>query len=167
MKYNHKYNDILIKDNFAILICKSKTFGTFESFIDIEDIPKIEDYYWHIRFDKRHPKHYVESMTSGKRIHLHRFLLGLNGKFNRDKTVDHINGNSLDNRKTNLRICTHKENMQNVSLSMRNKAGIKFITWCSSHKRWRVVYKTKYYGQFKELEDAIKKLKEITNVKIA
>ena len=143
MKHNQLENEYLIKDNYAILLLKSKTYGVFETLIDIEDIPKIENYHWHIRYDKRHPKHYVETMKNKKRIHLHRFLLDLN-EFNLNNTVDHINGNSLDNRKENLKICSLKENLQNLKLSSRNKAGVKYIIWCNTHNLWKVVYKTKY-----------------------
>ena len=121
MIHNRLSNNILINDDFAVLVCESKTYGIFNSLIDIEDIPKIEQFRWHIRYDNRHPKHYIETRLKGKRIHLHRFLMGLDGKFSFDETVDHINGNSLDNRKSNLRICTQKENMQNISSSKRNK----------------------------------------------
>lgn len=150
---NYLCNDILIQDNYAVLVCKSKTFGTFESLIDIEDIPKIQKLHWNIRYDKRHPKHYIESRSTGRRIHLHRYLMGLED-FNLSNTVDHINGNTLDNRKINLKICSHKENMQNVALSRRNKAGMKFITWCNTNKRWKIVYKGKYLKSFKNIDEA-------------
>ena len=47
----------------------------------------------------------------------------------RDKVIDHINHDTLDNRKSNLRICTHFENQQNLR---SNKSGIVGV-----HKRAR------------------------------
>lgn len=154
----YKENDYLIQDDYAILITNSKTYGVFKSFIDIEDIDKIKKYYWGIRYDRRSPKHYIETWVKGKRIHLHRFLLGLNGEYNPNETVDHINGDSLDNRKNNLKICSKKENSQNRTNPRRcNKnsiSGIVGITWVKQHNKWRVNRNGKYLGQYKTLEKA-------------
>lgn len=51
--------------------------------------------------------------------HLHRFLLN----YPEGMSVDHINGDKLDYRRCNLRICTHKDNIRNSKLSKNNKTG--------------------------------------------
>jgi hypothetical protein len=64
---------------------------------------------------------------------MHRTIMGLAHK---EKTnVDHINGEKLDNRRSNLRICTVAQNQMNRKKSKSNKSGFKGVTFF--RKRWR------------------------------
>lgn len=60
-----------------------------------------------------------------RRIYLHRLVLGL-----ADPRIhaDHINGDGLDNRRTNLRRATRHQNMANQTLSRRNTSGYKGVS---------------------------------------
>lgn len=82
-----------------------------EFYFDLEDYDKIRKYYWKVSSQNG----YVTATTSRgeyttRHILLHRFIMNPPN----DMVVDHINRQKTDNRKTNLRICTQKENMQNV-----------------------------------------------------
>lgn len=68
-----------------------------------------------------------------KKVSLHRFIM--NEPVGMD--VDHINGNSLDNRRSNLRACTHAQNMQNMKLSKSNKSGYRGVYWDKQCGKWR------------------------------
>ena len=76
-----------------------------KSLIDPEDFEKVSGYRW-FAIKKRG---YVVAKKNSKRIWLHRLIMnppqGL--------VVDHINGNPLDNRKSNLKICSIRENNKN------------------------------------------------------
>ena len=84
-----------------------------------------------------------------KTIMMHRVIL----KTSKEKHTDHINWDGLDNRKCNLRECTHSENHMNI----RKKEGCtsKYIGvyWHKLGKKWisfiRVKGKKKYLGLFK------------------
>jgi len=50
--------------------------------------------------------------------------------------VDHINHNRLDNRKSNLRGCTHKENMFNRRSYKKSRSKYKGVAWHKHNKMW-------------------------------
>ena len=54
--------------------------------------------------------------------------------------VDHINGDIFDNRRCNLRICTHGQNMQNQKIPKNNKSGFKGVSWNSKTQKWAMQF---------------------------
>jgi hypothetical protein len=73
------------------------------------------------------------------------------------KYVDHINGDPLDNRKCNLRLCSPLENSHNAKISKDNKYGYKGIV-LTKYKRWGArIYpnkKIKWLGTYNTKEEA-------------
>ena len=74
------------------------------------------------------------------------------------KYIDHINGNSLDNRIENLREATQSLNNANSKLAKSNTSGIKGVTWRKDTKKWaaQIMKDKKNYslGSFQNIEDA-------------
>lgn len=72
--------------------------------------------------------------------------------------TDHINGDKLDNRRSNLRICTHAQNGANRGPQKNGSSGYKGVSYHC--KKWRVQIcingKTKRLGGFNSLLDAAK-----------
>lgn len=60
-----------------------------------------------------------------KTIRLHRYLMTPT----KNLQVDHINGNTLDNRRENLRICTQKDNTRNRKKHKSNTSGYKGVSY--------------------------------------
>ena len=72
--------------------------------VDDEDYSNVILYNW--RLLCAHGPWYVRASINGSRVYLHRWLLSAPTNLH----VDHRNGNGLDNRRENLRLCTHAEN---------------------------------------------------------
>lgn len=107
LEYRKRPNQIIKKELYAELIIRSMRYGTKHIVIDLEDAEKCRNYKWFLSFDEILNSFYVK--TSKYPYSLHRVIMDCPKGF----VVDHINHNTLDNRKENLRICTHAENMQN------------------------------------------------------
>jgi hypothetical protein len=75
-----------------------------------------------------------------------------------DMETDHINGNKLDNRRSNLRACTRSENQHNRNKLVGNTSGFKGVTWHIKSKKWAsyiVVNNHQIYlGLFQDIIDA-------------
>lgn len=107
LEFRKRPNQIIKKELYAELIIRSMRYGTKHIVIDLEDAEKCRNYKWFLSFDEVLNSFYVK--TSKYPYSLHRVIMDCPKGF----VVDHINHNTLDNRKENLRICTHAENMQN------------------------------------------------------
>lgn len=74
-------------------------------------------------------------------------------------TIDHINGDKLDNRIENLRSVPFRVNAKNLPMPRSNKSGEAGIHRCRKSGRWRVAIringKPKTLGRFNKFEDAI------------
>lgn len=84
--------------------------------VDNDDVSKLKGYSPTIDSDKSGRK-YCVIKKDNKNIRLHRFLTNCP----KDRVVDHINGNYLDNRKCNLRICMQYHNTLNRGLTKPTK----------------------------------------------
>ena len=123
--------------------------------VDIEQKERLKDYKIYMRIQSN-KKYAIINLGEGQKLLLHRFLCGITDRdYTVDRCVDHINGNSLDNRIKNLRICSQSENMKNIKKD--NKiCGVK---WLIENQKWTATitnnYKTEHLGNFIRFEEAV------------
>jgi len=130
------------------------TKGKF-ALVDAEDYDELIKYKWCVSLGYAVRTIWHPTEKRRETISMHRQLL--NGQYTKDKKyTDHINLNSLDNRKCNLRICTNSENMAN---SKRRQSAIKGVHWDDQRQKWvaQICYRYKrcFLGRFTFLSDAI------------
>ena len=74
------------------------------------------------------------------------------------KDVDHINRNPLDNRRENLRICTHQQNQYNRTKQSNNTSGFKGVSFNKEKQKFEarigIDGKSKFLGYFDTAEKA-------------
>lgn len=136
------------------------------SLIDKEDHKKVvyldEDYpyqkrttrEWFIKKDTECIRYAVANIRIAKnkwtRIRMHRLILGITDP---RIMIDHVNGNGLDNRKSNLRICSQAQNIANSrKIDKKSTSRFKGVCWCKRLGKWEVTisknYKQTYVGIF-------------------
>ena len=150
-----KTNHIEILEDYAeiFLIDKNNEICA-KALIDLDDVDKVKNIKWH-RSDLQRSTYYcLSNDPEWKRIH--RLIMGVTDK---NIVVDHINHNGLDNRKSNLRICTSGQNTCNCLTSKNNKSGHKGVYWSKERKKWcaqiSINNKTKGLGRYDTIEEAI------------
>ena len=103
--------------------------------VDDEDYERINKYKWtptncnHKIYVQR--KIYIKGFTDLTLL-MHREIMRYVG----GKEIDHINGNTLDNRKENLRRCTHSQNSMNKPKPTNNISGYKGVYFSKQKNKW-------------------------------
>lgn len=141
-----KYTDNIYEEANDVLILKIKYKNEYIScYCDLEDKEIIQQYHW--RISHKRNKVYVVTGKSGNPeqplMYLHNLLM--NYKTIPQMEVDHIDGNSCNNRKTNLRIVSRQQNIDNTRVRCDNTVGIRGISQDKRNKRYQCDFS--YHGQ--------------------
>lgn len=150
-------NEIIIKNSVAQIRTKGKG-KNFSFLIDEEDVNKILGRRWYLALYKNgYMQVRINGGRSGKSFPLSIIILGKKEGY----VVDHVNRNTLDNRKSNLRYVTPQQNSwnrifirrkattNNVGVYTRARHNGKFFAQiCHNSKRIHL-------GTFTSLEDAV------------
>lgn len=143
----------ILEDHAEIFLIDKNNEICAKALIDLDDVDKVKNIKWH-RSDLQRSTYYCISNNSEWR-RIHRLIMGVTDK---DIVVDHINHNGLDNRKSNLRICTSGQNTCNCLTSKNNKSGHKGVYWSKERKKWcaqiSINNKTKGLGRYDTIEEA-------------
>jgi len=126
-----------------------------EAIVDDEDYNELIKYNWY--GNKQGNRIYVKRKTrkldnrDEKIISMHRQIMN----FPEGRYIDHINHNGLDNRRCNLRICSHTQNMWNRKRRVHTKSGLMGVSWFKKVRKWRASISLTI-GYFDSKEEAAK-----------
>ena len=127
--------------------------------IDSEEYEKVSQYKWYLNstgYAVRNEYTKVNGKWKLKIILMHRVLLSAP----KGKVVDHINNDSLDNRKNNLQICSQLENLRKKRMQKNNTSGYRGVSWYKNLQKWSaeiwVDRKRINLGYFKDGNEAAK-----------
>lgn len=142
-------NEIKVLDEYAIIVLYDKDANPIaEALIDKADIELVKNSKWCVN-----KNNYVKN---SKQEYLHRVILN-----EQDLYIDHINGNTLDNRRSNLRICSNADNLKHrVNLPKNNTSGILGVRFREDRNKWYAEIQYNGHkvnlGSYKDKEDAVK-----------
>lgn len=111
----------------------------------------VNKFKWHYSLGYAKRWDYSKGKHNPIGIFMHRFITG---DVPLGLEIDHINGNKLDNRRENLRVCKHSDNVKNANKRINSKSIHKGVAWNTRMKRWQVAIqhdKKRYFiGTFKD-----------------
>ncbi len=117
--------------------------------VDDADLPLVESYTW----SSQQVRHHWYAVSGRRRIWMHRLILDAP----QGLQVDHIDGDGLNNQRSNLRLVTQAQNQQNRR-TPRGTSRFKGVSWRKNQQRWRATIKldgkTKELGNFQNETEA-------------
>ena len=120
----------VVQDDYFLLPLSGRIGVEQHTKIDPADFDKVASYSWTID-----SKGYISAWYNDDKVNkrIHRIVLDLDST--NPLFVDHINGDKLDNRRSNLRLVTHSRNMMNRGATIINTSGFKGVS--SHNDKWR------------------------------
>lgn len=102
--------------------------------VDDEDLELVNKYKWSCRPGKR--TFYAQAATRIKGrnycVKMHRVIMHVPTS----QQVDHIDGDGLNNQKSNLRLCNNSENAMNRRKRLNTSSKYKGVSWWTARQRW-------------------------------
>jgi hypothetical protein len=104
----------------------------FVALVDGEDLALVNQYKWCALTKPGADLVYAQNRSRKRSRLMHRLIMGaVNGQY-----VDHRDGNGLNNRRTNLRLCSHAQNLRNQRVQRNNTSGFKGVSFENRRNRW-------------------------------
>lgn len=149
-------NKYIIKENYCILQVQYKNYW-YDVYIDLEDIEKVQQYHWRASHKKNKVYIITGSFANHNAKYLHNFLMNY---IPQDKMeIDHIDGNSLNNQKNNLRLVTRQENIDNTKVRIDNQIGIRGVSQNKKNHLYKCDFSFHghryYFKDWKTVEEAV------------
>lgn len=129
-------NKYEVRGDTTAIIVNSPKHGIVEVIISTSDLERVTAFpnSWIVTWNKDVNSFYCSGKMNSKMYMIHRWIMDAP----RDKVVDHINHDTCDNRRENLRIVTHAENMQNRRPNKHSNSGIRGVSWKKKTGKWDV-----------------------------
>lgn len=134
---------------------KGKHTGKYETIIDDCDSDLAELSWFSEHPNKKRVNYAVRwDSNSRTRIRMHCVILEriLGRELNPKETTDHIDGDGLNNQRSNLRLANHSQNMKNKKIPSHNTSGYKGASLNTARKKWiaQIIVNNKriYLGSF-------------------
>ena len=131
-----------------------KVYDKDQSFLLSKEDEWILNYRYCGIFSDSYGAKYVQLKILGKRVFLHNALM----KPKDGQVVDHKNGNTLDNRRLNLRTCSLQDNSKNRKTYTSNRLGVRGVSFNKKEQKYiariQVDKKPIFLGYFDTLEQA-------------
>ena len=125
---------LLLEANMKKINISTKKYPNTFTMVDDEDFEYLNQWKWLCSNNLYVIKVFYNRKEQKKTFKLmHREIM----KIPKGMYTDHINHDTLDNRKCNLRICTNQENSFNSKLNKNNTSGYKGVSWEERRKKWR------------------------------
>ena len=123
------------------IIIESKKFGIHTLIVDDEDYEETMKFKWSLKEGQNtfyaHRKQKKNEPKPKSEVKLHRVVMRVTDP---KRIIDHIDGNGLNNQKSNLRVCNDGENKRNIMVDCdqtRNSSSLyKGVHWNKNNKRW-------------------------------
>jgi len=101
----------------------------FSATIDAADEALVSSYKWRVKQNGR--TNYAISDTGGKRVWMHRIILGVS------ELVDHRDNDGLNNQRSNLRVISNTNNIRRKRPNLRGSSRFKGVSWYHRTKKWQ------------------------------